>query len=174
MPKFTNREALGVVLPALRELGQLRTKSGNAALSMKGALRVRKIRKAFEAHQADLRAVKEEKLADYAELDEKGKVKTEPLKNASGEVVKDQRGNPVGQQAVLRKGEDGTDAEAQAAFNEEWNALMDEEFEHAWGINVRDHLPKDDKTTDQNIISADLLFRLGDLIEDPEDKEKRR
>jgi len=171
MPKFTNREALMVVLPALRELGKLQTKTGVAALSMKGALRVRKIRKAFEAHQVDLQAVKEEKLKDYAELDDKGKVKTEPLTDADGKVLKDRRGNPIGEQAVLRKGEDGTTAESQAAFNEEWNALMDEEFEHGWGIGL-DHLPNDDKETGQNIISADLLFRLGDLIEDPEEKEK--
>jgi len=173
MPKFTNREALMVVLPALRELGRLKTRAGNAALSMKGALRVRKIRKAFEVHQKDLQAVKEEKFEEYAELDEKGKVKTEPLTNTKGEVQKDQRGNPVGEQAILRKGEDGTDAEAKAAFNEEWNALMEEEFEHKWGIGM-EHLPKDDKETGQNIISADLLFRLGNLIEDPEDKEKNR
>lgn len=174
MPKFTNREALRVVLPALIELGRLKTKTGMGALSMKGALRVRLIRQAFEALQKAIQAIKEAKFHDYAELDENGKVVTEPLKDANGNVLKDVRGNPIGTAAVLRKGPDGTDTEAQAAFNKEWDALMEEPFEHEWGISVQDHLPKDDKETGQSVISADLLFRLGDLIQDAEDKEKKR
>ena len=157
MPKFTNQEALMVVLPALRQLSSL-------PLSMKGALRVRKVRKAFEAHQEDIQAVKQETLKKYAELDGKGEVKTRD--------VTDKKGNVIGQAAVLLKGEDETETEAQETFNAEWVALMEEEFEHKWGIGL-EHLPKDNKETGQNMVSADLLLRLGDLLENPEDMEKK-
>lgn len=158
MTIFTNREARFIIVPALEELGEL-------PLPIKGALRVRKIKRAFAENTRDVEETRLESLKKYSELNSEGEIAWLEIKDDGGKIV--------GKESVYLKAEDGIDTVAREAFGKEFQELMEETFEINEGLKLQlRHFPRDEPTTGKNIVTANLLFRLGDLIEDPDKKEK--
>lgn len=157
MTTFTNREARFTIVPALEELGEL-------PLPIKGALRVRKIKRAFAENARDVEETRLESVKKYSELNSRGEIAWLEVKDDEGEIVV---------KSVYLKAEDGTDTVAREAFGKEFQELMEETFEIDEGLKLQlRHFPRDEPTMGKNIVTANLLFRLGDLIEDPDKKEK--
>lgn len=142
MATFTNLEIIGNILPALRTLGAKQ-------LPVRGAMRIRKIRKAFEEHWRDVEATRRELLKRHATLNEKGELITDKANNAIFDS-------------------DGMVAiEKQAAFAVEYQELLADTFEYDWKIDPEVCLGS--KIT----IAANTLLGLGELLEEPaEDNEK--
>jgi len=137
MPTVRNSEIPGI-LEALNELAELE-------VPVAGALRIRKVIRALREHWQDVAAVQEQIAKECCQLDEKG------------ELVRVQQ-------------EDGSvsspfrDDEAREKYLQRWRELMEEEFAHPWGIEVK-HLGKND-------VKASILIRLGEFLVDPEEEKE--
>lgn len=159
MIEFTNREAIQVITPALVELSRL-------PLPIKGALRVRKIMRVFTENTKIVEETRLEGLKKYVELTEKGEI--------AWLDTKDDKGRILSRESVYLKTEGETDdTTAREAWNAEFAELMGETFEWDERLTLQlRHFPRDDSSA-KNVVSANLLFRLGDLVEDIDKKEKK-
>jgi len=146
MATFTNGEVIQRVLPALEELGRLR-------LPITGAWRVRRIRKKLVESVQIVEETRLEALKRYVNLNEDGEIAWQEIRNGQGQVV----GNTA----------EFLSAEARENWNKEYLRLMGETIDWDGPGLQKEHLPRDDQAG-RNEVTADLLFRLGDLIEEEE------
>lgn len=137
MPTITNAE----VGPAVTAIEMLIQKP----LPVKGALRIRKVRKALIEHWKDLEDVRQSLLRQHAEIGDDGQVVTRRREGAEPEI------------AWLTPEDE---AEANAAYQE----LMAEPFELSHGIEV-EHLGNVE-------ITPLLAVELGGVLIDPEDDDE--
>ena len=143
-----NPEVRGNVLEALVTLGEMK-------LPGKGVLRLRKIRRRIAEEWRDVEEARLEVLKEYVVLDEKG------------EIVWEQEG-PTRRTAVWKGDTDEERAASRKAHQEIFNELMDEEFTIDLTLNP-DHLGMKNLNA-ESPVTANLLFQLGDLFEEPEEK----
>ena len=134
MPTVTNAE-VPAVLEALKELSQLK-------VPVAGALRIRKVTRALQEHWQDIIEVRNQLARECCKLGD------------DGEPVQEQQ--PDGSVASPWR-----DDEARDEFNRRWMELMNETFEHAYGIEVA-HLGNVE-------VTAETLLKLGEFLVEPEE-----
>ena len=140
MPIITNAE----VAPAVNAIETLIQRP----LPVRGALRIRKVRKALLAHWNDLEEVRQDILRRHAETDKNGRA-----------VTRRPEGAPEDARPEIVWLTPDAEAEANAAYNE----LLAEPFELSHGIEV-EHLGNVE-------ITPLLAVELGGVLIDPEDAE---
>lgn len=144
-----NPEIRDNALAALIRLGEMK-------LPGKGVLRLRKIRRQIAEHWRDVAETLVEVQKRYVELDEEGEI-----------IQKVQDGRSI---ATFRGGSDQEEVKRNArAYNKEVNEIMEDEFEVSIALGP-DHLGMKNLNAESSV-TANLLFQLGDLFEEPEEKE---
>ena len=142
-----NPEVRGNVLEALVTLGEMK-------LPGKGVLRLRKVRRKIAEEWRDVSETLQETQKQFVLLDDKG------------QIVTKQEGNRM--IVTWRGASDEERIENARAYNAVYNEIMREEFTVDLTLTI-DHLGMKNLNA-ESPVTANLLFQLGDLFEEPEEK----